>query len=91
MLNEYADMHIIYGVIEQSRRWAVKVYGERYPNSRKPHHQMFACVNQQLRETWQLTSTFQNSGGNGSTQTVLIEDANLKSVEEPAQKVLLSD
>lgn len=50
-LNEYADIHITYGVAEHRARRVAQMYAEHYSNWRKPQDQMLAHVRKQLCET----------------------------------------
>lgn len=38
---EIADMHLVYGAIDDNTTAAVRLHAKRYPNRRVPHHQMF--------------------------------------------------
>lgn len=42
--NEYAVLHLTYGVVRESGRKAAQMYAESLPNQRKPQHRMFARV-----------------------------------------------
>lgn len=41
---EYAEMHVIYGEAGQISRAAARLYQERYPDRRHPHHEMFTRI-----------------------------------------------
>lgn len=69
---EYAEMHLIYGEAGQSSRAAARLYAERYPNRRHPHHEMFTRIHNTYCE-----GRLPGPRGGGRPQTV-DEDAILE-------------
>lgn len=51
---EYADMLLAYGRADGNAREAQRVYRERYPDRRVPHHDTFSRTYRRLRETGNL-------------------------------------
>lgn len=51
---EYADMLLAYGSANCNAREARRVYQERYPDRRLPHHETFSATYRRLRETGNL-------------------------------------
>lgn len=47
---ELADMHLVYGAADCNGRTALRLYQERFPNRRAPHHTIFARLHRRLRE-----------------------------------------
>lgn len=50
-VQEYADMHFVYGESHGDAGAAVRRYEERFPARRLPHRETFIAVAQRLRET----------------------------------------
>ncbi|EZA62141.1 hypothetical protein X777_03748 [Ooceraea biroi] len=78
---ELADMHLIYGEARCNGREAARLYEERYPNRRQPHHSTFASIHRRLRESGNL----KRSGGAGRPRTIRMiafEEEVLNRVEE---------
>lgn len=53
-IEEYTDMHLVYGEMNCNGRAAARRYGEKFPDRRQPHHSSFAKLHQRLRETGSL-------------------------------------
>lgn len=51
---EYADMLLAYGRANCNAREARRIYQERYPDRRIPHHETFSTTYRRLRETGNL-------------------------------------
>ena len=49
--DEYADMHLMYGLAEGNAAQAVRFYADRFPNRRVPDRRTFIRVDRSLRET----------------------------------------
>lgn len=49
--NEYADMHLMYGLASCNALEAKRLYEERFPNRRIPDRKTFERVDRRLRET----------------------------------------
>lgn len=49
--NEYADMHLMYGMASCNASKAQRLYARRYRNRRVPDRKTFERVDQRLRET----------------------------------------
>ena len=78
---ELADMHLVYGAALCNGRDAARLYEERYPERRQPHHTTFASIHRRLRET----GTLRHPGGTGrprTARTVEFEEEVLHCVEE---------
>jgi hypothetical protein len=59
------DIHLAYGTAEENGRMAQRLYQERFPNRRLPHHSTFASINRQLRETCLLNVSRHDCGLGG--------------------------
>lgn len=49
--NEYADMHLMYGMASCNALKAKRLYARRYRHRRVPDRKTFERVDQRLRET----------------------------------------
>lgn len=54
-LNEYADMHLIYGECRCNAEEASRVYAERFPDRAHPYPQAFRRLDVRLRTENRLT------------------------------------
>lgn len=52
--SELADMIMCYGEARGNGRRALRIYRQRFPHRRHPHHTMFARLHQRLRDTGSL-------------------------------------
>ncbi|KAI4466765.1 oxysterol-binding protein-related [Holotrichia oblita] len=78
---ELADMHLVYGAAQCNGKEAARLYEQRYPARRQPHHTTFASIHRRLRESGNL----KRLGGSGRPRTactVQFEEKVLHRVEE---------
>ncbi|KAI4471479.1 helix-turn-helix domain [Holotrichia oblita] len=78
---ELADMHLAYGAAQCNEKEAARLYEQRYPARRQPHHTTFASIHRRLRESGNL----KRPGGSGRPRTactVQFEEEVLHRVEE---------
>jgi transposase len=81
-LHEYTDMILTYGADNENGREAQRLYAEKFPNRRQPHHSSFSSVTRRLRETGYLQYKNHSGGRPRSTRTVDFEENVLDMVEE---------
>ncbi|KAJ8974419.1 hypothetical protein NQ317_015474 [Molorchus minor] len=62
VFNELADMHLILGECRMNCRAAARLYSERFPNRRTPHHTTFALIDRRLREYGSFKKQAINAG-----------------------------
>nr|CAI5830202.1 unnamed protein product [Callosobruchus analis] len=79
---EMTDMLLIYGEAKNNGRQAVRLYEQKFPNRRIPHHSTFASIEMRLRETGNLRTKRNNAGRPRTTRTVRIEEAILTNILE---------
>nr|CAI5834537.1 unnamed protein product [Callosobruchus analis] len=79
---EMTDMLLIYGEAKNNGRQAVRLYEQKFPNRRIPHHSTFASIEMRLRETGNLRTKRNNAGRPRTTRTVPIEEAILNNLLE---------
>nr|CAI5842924.1 unnamed protein product [Callosobruchus analis] len=79
---EMTDMLLIYGEAKNNGRQAVRLYEQKFPNRRIPHHSTFASIEMRLRETGNLRTKRNNAGRPRTTRTVSIEEAILNNLLE---------
>lgn len=77
---EYADMLLAYGSANCNAREARRIYQERYPNRRVPHHETFATTYRRLRETGNVH--FQEPRVNVRQHNVAVDESILQAFEE---------
>nr|CAH7748736.1 unnamed protein product [Callosobruchus chinensis] len=82
ILLEMTDMLLIYGEAKNNGRQAVRLYEQKFPNRRIPHHSTFASIEMRLRETGNLRTKRNNAGRPRTTRTVRIEEAILNNILE---------
>lgn len=58
---ELADMHLVYGLAQGNGRAAHRLYTERFPMRRAPHHTLFARLHQNLRERGSFMVSFRSA------------------------------
>nr|CAH7734088.1 unnamed protein product [Callosobruchus chinensis] len=75
-------MLLIYGEAKNNGRQAVRLYEQKFPNRRIPHHSTFASIEVRLRETRNLRTKRNNAGRPRTTRTVRIEEAILNNILE---------
>nr|CAI5842309.1 unnamed protein product [Callosobruchus analis] len=80
--DEMTDMLLIYGEAKNNGRQAVRLYEQKFPNRRIPHHSTFASIEMRLRETGNLRIKWNNAGRQRATRTVRIEEAILNNILE---------
>nr|CAH7755456.1 unnamed protein product [Callosobruchus chinensis] len=76
------DMLLIYGEAKNNGRQALRLYEQKFPNRRIPHHSTFASIEMRLRETGNLRTKRNNAGRPRTTRTVRIEEAILNNILE---------
>nr|CAI5824613.1 unnamed protein product [Callosobruchus analis]CAI5855565.1 unnamed protein product [Callosobruchus analis]CAI5861025.1 unnamed protein product [Callosobruchus analis] len=68
--DEMTDMLLIYGEAKNNGRQAVRLYVQKFPNRRIPHHSTFASIEMRLRETGNLIIKRNNAERQRTTRTV---------------------
>jgi len=63
---ELSDMHLTYGAANCNGRAAQRLYQQRYPGRRIPHHSIFESIHRHLREN----GSFRRSNGQGRRRSV---------------------
>nr|CAH7751268.1 unnamed protein product [Callosobruchus chinensis] len=76
------DTLLIYGEAKNNGRQEVRLYEQKFPNRRIPHHSTFASIEMRLRETGNLRTKRNNAGRPRTTRTVRIEEAILNNILE---------
>ena len=77
---ELSDMHLTYGAANCNGRAAQRLYQQRYPGRRIPHHSIFESIHRHLREN----GSFGRSNGQGrrrSVRTLRFEEQVLAEIE----------
>ncbi|EFN71217.1 hypothetical protein EAG_05969, partial [Camponotus floridanus] len=77
---ELSDMHLTYGAANCNGRAAQRLYQQRYPGRRIPHHSIFESIHRHLREN----GSFRRSNGQGrrrSVRTLRFEEQVLAEIE----------
>lgn len=83
-LSELRDMIMCYGEARGNGRQARRIYEQRYPNRRHPHHTTFAAIHRRLGETGNLRPRAVG-GGRRDVRTPDFEDAVVERVtNEPS-------
>lgn len=80
-VEEYADMHFVYGECGGNAVDAVVRYAERFPGRRLPHRETFIAVAQRLRETGSVLPRAREVGRPRQVRN-LVEEQVLHCVEE---------
>ncbi|GFU83525.1 hypothetical protein TNCV_4217851 [Trichonephila clavipes] len=68
--SELVDIHFIYDLANGNGRFAVRLYGERYPTRRQPNHQTLARVHQNLAEHGSFRATIDDTPINSEMDLV---------------------
>lgn len=77
---EYADMLLAYGSADCNGHEARRIYQERYPDRRSPHHETFATTYRRLRETGNLH--FQEPRVSARQHNVVVDERILQAFDE---------
>ncbi|GFW46040.1 DUF4817 domain-containing protein [Trichonephila clavipes] len=80
--SELADIRFIYGLADGNGRAAVRLYRERYLTRRKPNHQTFARVHQNLVERGSFRATIEGTGRRRIARTPIFEEGVLHAVDQ---------
>lgn len=78
---EYADMHLIYGQMNQNARAAAREYARRFPGRRHPSHKVVLALDNRLRTTGSLVPSRVDTGRPRTTRTPETEEAILEFFE----------
>lgn len=78
---ELADMHLVYGAAEGNGRAAARLYEQRFPHRRHPHHTTFSAIDRRLRETGTMRHNMANTGRPRYVRTPQLEERILEEVE----------
>lgn len=77
---ELADMHLMYGAAEGNGRAAARLYAQRFPNRRQPHHTTFSTIDRRLGETGTMRPDRGNAGRQRDVRTPELEERILEEV-----------
>jgi hypothetical protein len=80
--NEITDILLACSAADRNGRMAQRLYQERFPNRRLPHHSTFASINQRLRETGLLHVNRHDYGQGRTARTPRFEEAVLNMVAD---------
>lgn len=80
--SEMADMHFMYGRANGNSLKAKRLYVERFPNRRPPHHTIFARLHERLCDTGSLAKRSRNSGRHRHLRTPVLEEAILDDISD---------
>ena len=78
---ELADIHLAYGVTFISGRAAQKLYWDRYPNRRIPHHTTFSSIHCRLCQSGTVHRRVDGQGRGNFVRIPEAEEAVLQYVE----------
>lgn len=81
-IEEYVDMHFVYGECGGNARAAARRYAERFPGRRQPYRETFSAVDRRLRETGSVLPKNQEIGRGRDPDMVNIEEHIINRVEE---------
>lgn len=79
---EMADMHLIYGEARGNGMEAQRLYQERFPNRRHPHHATFASIHQRLRDSGTFQVDRHDTGRERTVRTPGFEEQVLEMVAQ---------
>jgi hypothetical protein len=79
---EETDIFLACGAAEGNGRMAQRLYQERFPNRRLPHHRTFASINRRLRETGSLNVNRLDCGWGRTVRTPKFGEAVLNMVAD---------
>lgn len=82
---EMADIHLTYGAANGNGREAARLYAERFPQRRHPHHSTFPSVDRRLRETGTFRPHLADTGRPRFVRTPQLEETILEAVSENPQ------
>jgi hypothetical protein len=80
--DEVTDILLAYGAADGNVRMAQRLYQERLPSRRLPHHSTFASINRRLRETGSLNVNRHDHGRGRTVRTPRLEKAVLNMVAD---------
>jgi hypothetical protein len=80
--DEMTDILLACGAADGNGRMAQRLYQERFPNRRLPHHSTFASTNRRLRETGSLNVNRHDFGWVRTVRTLRFEEAVLNVVAD---------
>lgn len=77
---EMADMHLVYGEASGNGRAAVRLYRQKYPNRRVPHHELFARLHRRLCEAGSFRIN-PHCGRDRTSRTPAVEEAVVEAIQ----------